>query len=114
MSILDYLQHGAGNAVTAEKLAEVTGLDVRTVRNLVQLERMQGVPICARNEDPFGYFIAECPNELQDYVHSLKRRLRSIYTTYISLVEVLDEMSGQERIDVFFCDKEDECYDTWA
>lgn len=102
MSILDYLQHGAANAVTAEKIAEMMGIDVRAVRSLVQIERLQGNPICASCAEPFGLYIAETVDELSAYKRSLRRRMRNIFATYLAISATLDEMTGQQRMDEFF------------
>lgn len=103
MSVLDFIPSGAANAVTAERIAEQMGIEVRAVRRLVQVERLKGWPICASCEEPLGYFMATESAEVEKYVKSLKRRLRNIIATYTAMQGMLDGMTGQGRIDDFFC-----------
>lgn len=102
MKLTDYIPTGAANAVTAEKIAEKMNIDVRAVRGLVQLERLQGNPICASCAEPFGLYIAETIDELAAYKRSLRRRMSNIFATYLAISTTLDKMTGQQRMDEFF------------
>lgn len=100
-AFIDYIPHGRSNAITAEQLGKRLSIPPRKVTLRVQAYRLRGAPICASNTEPYGYFMAESPAELGQYVRSLKGRANEVAATLNSLVNTLDAMTGQTRMEGF-------------
>lgn len=92
----DFLLHGAENAITGDSLVREMGLaDLRQLTAIIERERKEGVPICASCVCDRGYYLAETPAELEEYIKSLDRRLKNIRLTRTACDETLRRMSGQ-------------------
>lgn len=90
---------GKENAVPGWKLVEILGLkDLRDLTQLVERERRDGSPICASTGAEKGYYLADGPEELEDYLKSLNRRVKNINRTVVHLEDTLSNMTGQQRI----------------
>lgn len=74
--ISDYLSAGQENAVPLRHLKKITGIDGRTVRLMIQRERLAGVPILADNQT--GYYLPATQEEKQRCVRSMKHRAEEI------------------------------------
>ena len=70
--ISDFLMHGSVNAVPLRELELMTGLDGRTIRRMIQVERKDGSCICVNNMD--GYFLAATETEREMCVRSMRHR----------------------------------------
>ena len=93
------LPSGKENAVPGWKLVEILGLkDLRDLTQLVERERRDGSPICASTGAEKGYYLADGPEELEDYLKSLNRRVKNINRTVVHLEDTLSNMTGQQRI----------------
>ena len=93
------LSAGKENAVPGWKLVEILGLkDLRDLTQLVERERRDGSPICASTGAEKGYYLADGPEELEDYLRSLNRRVKNINRTVVHLEDTLSNMTGQQRI----------------
>lgn len=71
--IFDLLLIGSDNATPRAELLRITGLDDRTFRRRVQLERLAGLPIltdCATG----GYFRPASPTDSLRFARSMRRR----------------------------------------
>lgn len=79
IKISDFLSAGQENAVPIHHLKTVTGLDGRTVRLMIQRERLAGVPILADNQT--GYFLPANEDDQQRCVRSMKHRAGEIIKT---------------------------------
>lgn len=79
IKISDFLSTGQENAIPIHHLKTVTGLDGRTVRLMIQRERLAGVPILADNQT--GYFLPANEDEQQRCVRSMKHRAGEIIKT---------------------------------
>lgn len=77
--ISTFLLPGEANAAPLSLLAQWTGLDRRTIRRQIQLERKAGACICVNNRD--GYFLAENEAERERCVASMRRRAAEVYKT---------------------------------
>lgn len=76
LQISDFLLHGAENAVPRRYLEMVTGLDGRTVREMITRERLHGTPIlsdCVR-----GYYLPTDEGEKARFVRSMRHRASEI------------------------------------
>ena len=99
MKIEEYIPNGAGAAITAADLAKTLNMEVRELQKHVQAARCAGVPICASNSEPYGLFVAETPEELEQYINSLNRRIKNMTFTSLALRDKLAEMTGQQTIE---------------
>lgn len=77
--ISDLLLHGEQNAMPMKCLKGLTGLDSRTIRLMIQQERLSGTPICANNKT--GYYLPGSDQERSECVKSMRRRSAEIART---------------------------------
>ena len=77
------LPHGKGHAIPGRELVNILKLkDLRELTQLVERERAEGAPICASTDSAApGYYLADDPAELEQYIHSLDRRLHNMGQT---------------------------------
>lgn len=92
--ISDFLLTGKENAITMRTLQTVTDLPGRTIRAMIQQERLAGIPICADNAS--GYYIAADERERLDCARSMRHRAREILRSAYAL-----EGSGATQLDLF-------------
>lgn len=97
----DYIPLGPESPVTGAVLAKMLDSTPREIAKRIQKLRCAGVPICASTGETPGYYIAEDASQLEEYLRSLKGRLHEITATATALGNVLDKMTGQQRIDSF-------------
>ena len=98
-TLFKILPSGKENAVPGWKLVEILGLkDLRDLTQLVERERRDGSPICASTGAEKGYYLADGPEELEDYLRSLNQRVKNINRTVVHLEDTLSNMTGQQRI----------------
>lgn len=79
LQISDLLLHGEQNALPMKYLKELTGLDSRTIRLMIQQERLSGTPICANNKT--GYYLPGSDQERSECVKSMRHRSAEIART---------------------------------
>lgn len=70
------LSSGRANAVPLGHLCTITGLDGRTVRQMIASERLHGVPILSDNVS--GYFLPANDGEREQFVRSMRNRAKEI------------------------------------
>ena len=94
------LPHGKGHAIPGRELVKLLKLkDLRDLTQLVEQERRDGFPICASTDSAApGYYLAAGPEELEDYLKSLNRRVKNINRTVVHLEDTLSNMTGQQRL----------------
>ena len=94
------LPEGKRNARPGREIASLLGLrSVRELTQAVERERRCGVPVCASNDSAApGYFMPKSPEELAEYLSSLRRRLRAVGRTETALEETLARWRGQQSI----------------
>lgn len=73
------LMTGSENGLHLQDLVRLTGEDQRTVRKLIQEERLQGIPILSDNVH--GYFLPGSDYEREICVKSLRGRAQEILET---------------------------------
>lgn len=100
--ISSLLGEGADSAIPAAALADALKTDTRTVRALVQRERLGGVPICALGR---GYFLPGSVEELADFERSLSHRARETGRAAEAVRRVLDCVRGQLRLEEVLTDE---------
>lgn len=77
--VSDFLSHGRENAVPLRHLKKVMEADGRTVRLMIQQERLSGMPICADNLT--GYYLPATQEERTACVCSMRHRAGEIMRT---------------------------------
>ena len=98
-AISRFLLFGRQNAVPLQQLVKLSGLDNRTARRLIEIERRTGTAICSNNQT--GYYLAADAAELGRFVRSMQHRAGEIMKTAQALDETLQRESGQERMEGF-------------
>lgn len=91
------LPHGKSNAIPGRELVKLLELkDLRELTQMVERERAEGAPICASTGSLApGYYLADDPAELEQYIHSLDRRLHNMGQTRKHLGTTLDGLTGR-------------------
>ena len=77
--VSDFLSHGRENAVPLRHLKNLLEADGRTIRLMIQQERLAGTPICADNLT--GYYLPATVEEKAACVRSLRHRAGEIMRT---------------------------------
>lgn len=77
--ISSYLSHGAEHGVGLRDLVHLTGLPNRVVRQMIQMKRINGIPILSDNTS--GYFLPNSNEEVGRCVASLRHRANEILKT---------------------------------
>ncbi|MBQ8010205.1 MAG: hypothetical protein IJ265_01455 [Oscillospiraceae bacterium] len=94
MNILDFIPFGKQNAVSTEYLKDVTGLDMRTIRQQIANARMRGAVICSSlRSEGGGYFQPESPEEAAEYVRTERCRIESAKAALASAEEYVHDIS---------------------
>lgn len=92
MTVTDLLHRGKANAVPGRDLVRLLGLhNLRELTQIIEKERRAGEPICASVSAPHGYYIADSPDELRAYLHSLQRRENEVGKTRRCLTAILND-----------------------
>lgn len=75
--IFDYLPRGKQNAISAEKLASLMGLnDTRALRYHISCLRLNGELILSTSGKNGGYFIPETPEEVTAFIEENEKSAR--------------------------------------
>ena len=77
--IADLLLRGEQNALPMKHLKELTGMDSRKIRLIIQSERLSGTPIRANNRS--GYYLPGSDLERVQCVKSMRHRSAEIART---------------------------------
>lgn len=100
--IESFLMHGGANAVSAEHLMRMTGLDLRQLRKQVELERRSGTLILTRPQG--GYFLpgeGEAGKaEIRTFYLIQRAKAISLLKTIKAAREAIGEIDGQEVFEV--------------
>lgn len=70
--ISQFLLVGAGQGLHLRDLVKMTGRTEREVRQMIQAERLRGIPILSDNQN--GYFLPSDEAEKASFVRSMRRR----------------------------------------
>lgn len=76
-TIADYIPIGRENAITRQRLCEVTGLPDRKVREEIEQARRRGA-IIVNAQDGAGYYQTEDLQEIERQFNQNERRAKSI------------------------------------
>ena len=75
--IAQFLLVGAEQGLHLRDLARITRLSEREVRQMIQAERLRGIPILSNNQD--GYFLPGDEAERSAFVRSMRHRADEIH-----------------------------------
>ena len=89
MKISNFLLHGQDNAVPLRYLIQITGIDGRTIRQMIAIERKAGIPILSDNMN--GYYLPASSVEVTNFVRSMRSRAHEIITA----AEAVEKARGQ-------------------
>lgn len=96
--VYELLPTGKNNAVRKEKLCAKLGINARTLRKYIMLERQNGAVILS-NAKTGGYYIPSTPEELDEFVQMQKSqifsRFRSIKSAQEFKKKLAEQQSGQ-------------------
>lgn len=81
--VSDFLSRGRENAVPLRHLKKLMETDGRTVRLMIQQERLSGTPICADNLT--GYYLPANEEEKSACVRSMRHRAAEITKTALAI-----------------------------
>lgn len=83
--ILEVLLKGHQNAIRREDLQKRIGIDERKMREVIESLRREGHLILVNASKPFGYFLAETQEEVDQYVAYMRSRIIDEYHVYRSV-----------------------------
>ena len=96
--VYELLPTGKNNAVKKETLCAKLGINARTLRKYIMLERQNGAVILS-NAKTGGYYIPSTPEELDEFVQMQKSqifsRFRSIKSAQEFKKKLAEQQSGQ-------------------
>ena len=75
--IAQFLLAGAGQGLHLRDLVKMTGRTEREVRQMIQAERLRGIPILADNKS--GYYLPSSGEEKAAFVRSMRHRADEIH-----------------------------------
>lgn len=100
--VASLLQYGRENAMSGKELESILGLsDLRPLTNAINRERMSGIPICAAQSHPCGYFIPIDRAEVVKYRNTLQSRAKNLNAILNAVNVWLDYDSGQCYLEEF-------------
>ena len=94
MNICDFIPTGRENAITRDALVRRVNLPDRTVRNMIEAARKQGVLIL-NDQTGAGYYISEDVGELKRQLHRNHSRAMSILVQQKHLRKKIKELEGK-------------------
>ena len=96
--ITDFLETGIENAKTGRELARLLHCDIRDVTKSIEKARRAGAPIISScNPEQPGYYLAETPEELQNYCSRLHQRAGEIFKTRRALLQTAADMQQEPK-----------------
>jgi biotin operon repressor len=87
--ISNFLSTGQEHAIPLRDLVTLIGLDARTVRVMIQAERLAGMPILSDNQH--GYYLPADDTERNRFVRSMQHRAREILRVARAVERSLNE-----------------------
>ena len=94
--ISDLLHKGRNNGLTLQDLVKLTGMDERTIRRKIHVERKSGILIMA--DCVHGYFLPEDTYDVRRFIHSMSNRSKEISAVSRAAEDALAKMENQEQI----------------
>lgn len=94
MNIIDLIPYGKSNAVSREKLAELTGMTDRAIRKAIQALREDGEIILSSSHGK-GYWRSSDTSEMAQYIRENDSRCRKMNRTNRKIKEKYYALTGQ-------------------
>ena len=94
--ISDLLHKGRNNGLTLQDLVKLTGMDERTIRRKIHVERKSGILIMA--DCVHGYFLPEDTYDVRRFIHSMSNRSKEIAAVGRAAEDALAKMENQDQI----------------
>lgn len=94
--ISDLLHKGRNNGLTLQDLVKLTGMDERTIRRKIHVERKSGILIMA--DCVHGYFLPGDETDVRRFIHSMSNRSKEIAAVSRAAEDSLAKMENQEQI----------------
>lgn len=96
--ILKYIPEGKANAISAQRLADLSGAkSQRCLRADIRELRKAGELICS---SPAGYYKPATRAELADFIRMMERHAIGVFQAIASARKAQKEMEGQESLDL--------------
>ena len=95
--ISDLLHKGRNNGLTLQALVKLTGMDERTIRRKIHVERKRGILIMA--DCVHGYFLPEDTYDVRRFIHSMSNRSKEIAAVSRAAEDALAKMENKEQIE---------------
>ena len=95
--ILEYIPEGKKNAISAQRLAEITGAkSQRCLRGDIAELRKAGELICS---NPAGYYKPATREELAGFIRMMDSHAIGVFSSIASARKALQQMEGQTSIE---------------
>lgn len=89
-TVLDLLPKNKANAITSRQLMQLTGLSFSGLKRVIT-ELRYNYPICARETNGGGYWIAENKEDIREFIAMIARRRNGYDLTIAMMSEYLLE-----------------------
>lgn len=100
-AVLQHLPKGKPNAITGKDLAEALNQrDTRKMRLAIEELIDDGVAVCSSPHKPYGYFIASCPEEVEEALAILKRGYGKMLFHHYKYLRIAGQKAFPQQIDV--------------
>lgn len=83
--ILEVLQIGHDNAIRREDLQKRIGVNERKMRDVIESLRREGYIILVSSNQPWGYYIGQTQEEVDEYINYMRSRIIDEYHVYRSV-----------------------------
>lgn len=98
MIISDLLPCEGERSVTQLELERLTGIDSRSIRGMIQKERLSGAPIISGR---YGYRLSESADDVERCGKALQHRGLEVLRVSEAMLCTADRLRGQERMEGF-------------
>lgn len=98
MNIIDYIPRGRENAISRQRLAQITGLTDNKMRELIRKARRETVII--NLQDGRGYYQPTTIEEVDRFIAQEEHRAKSIFYALNGAKKYRNEMKGQMEFNV--------------
>lgn len=90
------LQKGKENAISRQRLKQITGMDDRTNRNIIKDLRIEGTPVISVSSEK-GYWLPEKNAEVEHCIKETKHRIKELTLTVKGLEAWLKEHANDSE-----------------
>lgn len=98
MEISAYLKRGRENAISQKDLSALTGINERTLRDMIAQERKQTC-ICSVGGKNGGYYLPSCIQEARGFQRQEESRARAIFRGLKGTRQYIKSAAGEPASD---------------